>query len=168
MKKLVILVLVFGVASLASAAIELALNGVTTPGDGVGESGQPVPSANLTVSVYSNDNLNYNAWIEVVGPMSGFTVPNGVVHAAAGGDAFIADYSRPNFLFMDATDFATGPTPNAEHFSWDLHCEGEGDVLVNLYDGNNALVDTLTVSQIPEPMTMALLGLGGLFLRRRK
>jgi len=39
---------------------------------------------------------------------------------------------------------------------------GAGDVIVD-YDGTNT-----TVTGIPEPMTIALLGLGGLFIRRRK
>jgi len=39
---------------------------------------------------------------------------------------------------------------------------GAGEVIVN-YDGTKT-----TVTGIPEPMTIALLGLGGLFIRRRK
>jgi len=39
---------------------------------------------------------------------------------------------------------------------------GAGDVIVD-YDGTKT-----TVTGIPEPMTIALLGLGGLFIRRRK
>jgi len=39
---------------------------------------------------------------------------------------------------------------------------GAGDVIVD-YDGSKT-----TVTGIPEPMTIALLGLGGLFIRRRK
>jgi hypothetical protein len=80
----------------------------------------------------------------------------------------------------------------------EFHCEGEGTVYVDLiaaddilyYDwivtgdeltgysasvnniyklySKNDVIDTITVTQIPEPMTIALLGLGGLFLRRRR
>ncbi len=51
----------------------------------------------------------------------------------------------------------------------ELHCEGLGDV--TLLFGNTpggSEFDTQVIHQIPEPMTIVLLGLGGLFLRRRR
>jgi hypothetical protein len=50
-----------------------------------------------------------------------------------------------------------------------FHCEGPGDVIVSLLDGADGnLLDRMVIHQIPEPITLALLGVGGLFLRRRK
>jgi hypothetical protein len=50
-----------------------------------------------------------------------------------------------------------------------FHCEGEGDVIVTLLDGaDGTVLDQMIIHQIPEPITLALLGVGGLFLRRRK
>jgi hypothetical protein len=60
-----------------------------------------------------------------------------------------------------------------------LHCDVIGDVLLELVAGPGTTIDGVTVAdgtvldellihQIPEPMTIALLGLGGLLLRRRK
>jgi len=51
-----------------------------------------------------------------------------------------------------------------------LHCEGyPGDVIVSLLDGaDGTRLDQVIIHQIPEPITLSLLGLGGLFLRRRK
>ena len=49
-----------------------------------------------------------------------------------------------------------------------FHCDGEGEVIVSLTDADGTVVDAVTFHQIPEPITFALLGLGGLFLRRRK
>jgi len=43
------------------------------------------------------------------------------------------------------------------------------DVLVELMHGTTGgILDSLTIHQIPEPMTIALLGLGSLFLLRRR
>jgi len=51
-----------------------------------------------------------------------------------------------------------------------FECIGLGDVVIYLYANDlQTVLDTLTISQVvPEPMTIALLGLGGLFLLRRR
>lgn len=56
-----------------------------------------------------------------------------------------------------------------------FHCEGLGDAIVQLYTASEVgagnawtLRDELIIHQIPEPVTMALLGLGGLALIRRR
>jgi len=54
-----------------------------------------------------------------------------------------------------------------------FHCEKAGDVTVNLYTlsadfATATLRDSLIIHQIPEPMTMSLLALGGLGLIRRR
>ena len=44
-------------------------------------------------------------------------------------------------------------------------------MVIELYTtdfGTSELVDAVVIHQIPEPATIALLGLGGLLLRRRK
>ena len=48
-----------------------------------------------------------------------------------------------------------------------FHCDGEGDVTLYLVDNNGEVADSQVIHQIPEPMTLALLGLGGLLLRRK-
>jgi len=49
-----------------------------------------------------------------------------------------------------------------------FHCDGPGDVTFAIVDEDGNLLDAQVIHQpVPEPMTLALLGLGGLFLRRR-
>jgi hypothetical protein len=95
--------------------------------------------------------------------------------------------------FTQITGVALTPIgPGVQDIVWNIefHCTGKGEVLIDLtlnglsqyaeYEkttsgGNWVWVDMtaddlggLTIHQVPEPMTIALLGLGGLFLRRRK
>ena len=51
----------------------------------------------------------------------------------------------------------------------DFHCTGLGEATIWLIDASSfERYDSQVIHQIPEPITMVLLGLGGLFLRRRK
>jgi hypothetical protein len=60
-----------------------------------------------------------------------------------------------------------------------IHCLDTTDVILTVRVTENTVINgetipidtvlhTLTIHQIPEPATMALLGLGGLFLLRRR
>jgi hypothetical protein len=49
-----------------------------------------------------------------------------------------------------------------------LHCQSLGDVMLSLVgDDFAALYDTQAIRQIPEPVTLLLLGMGGLILARK-
>jgi hypothetical protein len=54
--------------------------------------------------------------------------------------------------------------PDAKEF----HCMAEGDAIIELWDESLSKIDEVVIHQIPEPMTVTLLSLGGLFLRRRR
>jgi hypothetical protein len=50
-----------------------------------------------------------------------------------------------------------------------FHCESNGPVTITIVtDYLRTQLDQVVITQIPEPMTIGLLALGGLFLRRRK
>lgn len=70
---------------------------------------------------------------------------------------------------------APGETAPAGIYYNDLifHCDkAEGDAVIRLlttqYFDQATIQDTLIIHQVPEPMTVALLGMGGLFLLRRR
>ena len=51
----------------------------------------------------------------------------------------------------------------------DMHCEGPGDVVLWIFDyDTGAPLDSQIIHQIPEPMTLAMLGFGCLALRLKR
>ena len=170
MKKLLVLTLVLGMATMASATLTIVADAV-----------ELMPSDTNTLSVVAEGGeLGSPVWLNIEGL--------GIMDATEADNLVQDDLGIPDFgIFVidlgsavgyDQTillDFLIpGTTINileqgtaADFISF--HCEGEGDVLITLLNGDTMeVLDTLTISQIPEPMTLALLGLGGLFLRRRK
>jgi hypothetical protein len=189
MKKLLVLALVLSLATMANAALTLQINvtgGVENP-DG---SYTLMPSDHLTIAISTPggvltdaDQGDYLMLSDVgLGAISGGVIENsatwwvntlfdGAVAAGAPVPAGMDGVWGSVGIF---TGF-TIPAGSVLFTLIDFHCEGEGDTVISIYtnDWNNIpgpeqLLDTVVIHQIPEPMTMALLGLGGLFLRRRK
>ena len=166
MKKILILALVVGLASLASAGVQLSVNGAPmASGDDI-----IAPAPVVIDAIVGTSDVQYTLKVETAGDLT--LVTSGVVfdgswmfgNGFTGGDpgdgATSAILSGGDFMPKGAgTGCFTG-----------LGVIGTNGVITltettgpagQLYD----IVSTITV---PEPMTMALLGLGGLFLRRRK
>jgi len=189
MRKLLILIVVLGMASMANATLTLtwSTDGGATYSD-VGAAVDLNYGATAWVGIHSDVQGvtgapgQWVAFIDVKGEAgapdtdggwtgtsaiytppsitAAYTVPYGYT---AGGDfwsAVNADGVPTNFGGIGTT------------FGYEFLCNGnisDGTAVIELHDTNfGNVVDTLTITQIPEPMTMALLGLGGLFLRRRK
>ena len=181
MKKFVVLTLVLGMVSLASAGIVM-----TTTYDGsdleasdtftvdisidemmfplvnetlaliVSDStvadiygGTPVAPANPADKILIWDNMSSPGWAEDDGVAMVLSVLGGVYMA----DTVMFDDIV--FECLGGTNIVTVSLVTGVLDASDQYVVGE-------------VLAELQVSQIPEPMTLALLGLGGLFLRRRK
>ena len=168
MRKLLILTVVLGMASLATASV--VVSGPTE----VLAGGTYSYSVTGTSADTSSSYLGY-VWVDyptysgmvsspgqntdnLTGPFSGYTtgyLPDGFYFIAATTPGLTEVFAGEWFTFD-----VTIPTDAASSTTFGI------DIL----DGSFGVVQdaALSIHVIPEPMTMALLGLGGLFLRRRK
>ena len=168
MKKLLVLALVLGLATMASAADLATIAGLdyTVVGNTVTISGTLVTSFGLAMQVSDGTGA-----IRVGALVSPFAGSNGVVSESmflpAGGVIGVAGLETSG----------AGKTQNLYVFTVDstvkeitLYNEREmwtGDSYVARAGSGTTDLAGSTIT-IPEPMTIALLGLGGLFLRRKK
>jgi hypothetical protein len=147
MKKLLALVLVLGMASMASAALIINADDLSDVG----------LSTDTAISAYKVTLVNNGG---VMWDTTGFTA--GPLHfdfdSVINGDNGVE-------LVISGSQFLSGPVGPGGLFSG-VALSGEGTVDVfDTLGSNRNLLGTITV---PEPMTMSLLGLGGLALIRRR
>jgi len=189
MKNILIVFAVLVMASVANATLSLSVDGITgVPGSQI----TLLPSEFAVIDVGS---FNEKAvWTNLIvfegrdfkGDAIGAVDLSGMSIIALGIDELIIDVSDvPVFrAFVEGLGYEPWAITYSElvHISGTpmdipngvmidgikLHCEGMGDVIVSLLDGaDGRLLDQVIIHQIPEPITFALLGLGGLMLRRR-
>ena len=193
-KKIIVLVLVFGLASAANADLFFTVGGVD-PG---AITLDPVANPTITLEISGDGQTPspHSPWVFVQG--KGSINGGNALYAPAGGlsdyldleeaypiagepsaEALLATMAAVTAL-VDPVDLAYIILADAAGIPAPLEgvlvdgivftCTGQpGDVTLTLFnDTYTAVLDTLTIKQVPEPITFALLGLGGLFLRRRK
>jgi hypothetical protein len=178
MKKLLVLALVLSMASMASAALVI---GTSTSGPlAEGE------TAALTISTDAPMGFGLGDWngAAIVVDLSKAMITGGVsLYPTEPGIAVFADaavdlgFVVPTFPVENGVGFTftfTGANIAASTIIDSLvYTAGSyvGDVTITLYGSQDYLdytnLGSIVINQIPEPITMTLLGLGGLFLRRR-
>jgi hypothetical protein len=172
MKRIMVVLMVLSMASMANAGLWLSVNGQVNPPD---SSITLFPSDTAVIGVFSDgQSLNYNQlFLTIEGPgTSSVAGAINYVNSNQYGDTVIdiSEAWNGTFIFMDMVfPFEPPPLPYGTLIDQIIfHCEAPGDVLMTLSGDVSGVFDTQVIHQIPEPMTMALLGLGGLFLRRRR
>lgn len=186
MKNLLTLMIIFGLAAVANAGLIFTIDGEPQPAEIWLEPSEAIELdlelGDGTIRAYqlvyelSNNQAElittgYDPYPDTTFPAL-FDLQGGVVAGSTAqrveitaGQLFTPDLAAPQTLMVNLV----------------LHCLEPTDVVLtvttagslgNYWDGNQIapgeVVHTLIIHQTPEPMTVALLGLGGLFLRRRK
>ena len=177
MKKMLVLILVLGMASAASATLQISVNGDPEPVD---SQIWLEPSQELILDVWTDAGLlpgsDEGFWaitVDQLGHISGGVGMTGNTDVVVQGDA--TGYAPGQGIWF-TTGSATGQYPAGTVLVDDIlfHCLDDGDAVVTIwdisaFDGSGIAQDSVIIHQgIPEPMTLALLGMGGLFLVRRK
>jgi hypothetical protein len=162
MKRTLIVLLVLGLTSVANAALSWSLSEVIVDVD-VGPE---------VITINSDNALPYSeAWIN---DEAGAVIQSIVAMPSAGDGAVVKDPDAsgyPGWWTVEGADFNPDDGALESGAQYDVTLMGTQDQISNTY---SVFLDTyganeeLAVTIIPEPMTLMLLGLGGLFLRRRK
>jgi len=163
MKKWFALVLVLGLVSGANAALTLV--GVPTEPIGIGEI--------VTITVANDVGGSYSGWLEIETPAVADFASDPEFTPAANPSGMSEIKLWPEFgasYEFSIISFPPSPAIGAgEHVVVHLVGVSEGSTQLSLYASDRTtLLDQCTIAVIPEPMTVALLGIGGLLLRRRK
>ena len=172
MKKLLVLILVLGLCSAANAA--LTDIEIDVDGSHAGATITVATGGTISIEMYSG-NTDAGLGYYALEDNSLYSLANYVVTTNAGDQGsysgpFTSTYV-PGYQLIGLTVSATASgtiTPGTMFLVDFTAGSSTGTVDVILYDSSVVTMDTATINIVPEPMTIALLGLGGLFLRRRR
>jgi hypothetical protein len=191
MKKLLVLALVLSMASMANAALWITVDGTAgsaTPGETVITA---TPGATVTISIVGDNTgtasdtyggTEFALGADLTGAGAALNIDNAVVDYAGnttnlrlgGGDegGELIYNSDPAPVFAQLMDVPPQGTALKALSGTLVHgitfVMGSDTVVIDLLNENWDTIYSQVTVNTPEPITVALLGLGGLFLRRRK
>ena len=185
MKKLIILLMVFGMTTMAGATLQISVNGNPEPID---SDIDLTPSQHAILDIWTDAAIPVNAEFALltydaygtisgggyVGPTDGGNIMADFYDPASGMGVVVPSGMNGVAGWMMVSSGAGIPSGATLYDDIDFHCEAMGDAFVELWTidlGSGGLLnleDSVVIHQVPEPMTMALLGLGGLGLLRRR
>ena len=169
MKKLLVLLMVLGLATSAQAALTLSLSSTTV---GIGGSVTLTINSSDTAAwlgdlVLSEDTVNWYA------PVAADWDNTSIVTSGIGDLGYMYwESGYDNIVYRTSAAGSTVMPVAGNQFQVDIIGAQLGTLDISLQDVTSyAEISSngpISLEVVPEPMTFALLGLGGLFLRRRK
>jgi hypothetical protein len=182
MKKVVITLVVLAVAAGANAALKISVNGVIDPPDTVVFTR---PSDILIIDIWGDGQTPLGTFflgINLAGGEYGSIDISAVTIPYPGNTKSIGWLDDPDVCvllgvkcpvlvieFVDLVAAPDIPKPLLGTLVDNIKFHNDGtfsDITLSLFDENGILLDAQVI-HIPEPITIALLGLGGLLVRRR-
>jgi hypothetical protein len=174
MKKLLVLMLVLGLVSTASAT----MLSIRVGGTDVTSVTIPSVGASVELQLWSDSSEGtthqYTAIMALpagdsrtYGKFTGYTMASPTIgHPDINVSTLVADYAYKADNSGPTTDVLTA----GAGFTFTLQGVAEGTGTVNLTElaPGSGLADSISFTVLPEPATMGLLAIGGLLLRRRK
>ncbi len=168
MKRVLALVLVLGLACSANATY-LQIDGLSSDNYNLLE------GSTVTISIISEDDSNWLGYLIVPDGSPG-TLSNPTIWDAAGNLGEAIPYTElgwgTGYELTAATSFGGIPAVEAgQQFTFDFSggIAGQSTQLLLFADPDYLTpLDAITITIVPEPLTIALLGLGALFLRKKK
>jgi hypothetical protein len=156
MRKALVLLLVLGLASAATAAPSIVEDSLAGSG---------------ALTVANDADGGYIIWLEIADPAVADFAGDPAPTAAGNPNGESVVTAWPDFgAWYDALIVSLNPDNPVlagDHITVNINYSGQGETVLNLYDEDGVtLLDSAAIT--PEPMSLMLLGLGGLFLRRRK